>query len=70
MGPTNEVLVIPPGFGAILALPYDFFENLGQSQTISVTHVYELDDSSNRDFDWGRTLDFSLTKTHVIGVLV
>lgn len=70
VGSTNEVLVTPPGFGEILASPYDFSENLRQPQIISVTHVYEPDGSSHRDFDWGRALDFSLTRTHVIGGLV
>lgn len=50
-------LLFTLALGQILALPYDFFEDSGQSQALSGNHLYEMNDNSNKDLDWGRTLE-------------
>lgn len=62
----GKLVVLPPpprsGMGVILALPCDFFENAGQSQTFSVDPVHEMDDDNSRNLGWGRTLRPSVAR--------
>lgn len=52
-----EWAAVHPGGGAILAVPYNFFENAGQSQAFPVNHVYEMEVNGSRILDQGRALE-------------
>lgn len=52
VGSINEI-VTHPGTGAVLALPWNFFEHSGQSQTFPVNHVYDMDNNNSRNLNWG-----------------